>query len=376
MLTMSNKLFTYGKPAKGDGFTDRLKETERLVSNFKYGINTFIVSPRRWGKTSLVMKAMDESSSEKLKTVFIDVFSCKDESQFCEKFSTAVLTQTSNRIEEVMENAKAFLSRISVDVGLSPDRFNPFDLKFGISSKEMNLEDVLILPQRIAEKKKIEIVICIDEFQQIGEFADSLTFQKKLRSAWQHQDNVTYCLFGSRKHMMEALFDTPEKPFYKFGDIMYLDCIPISYWTEFIQKKFCLEGKTISRDLCEKICNTVCLNSSYIQQLSWYVFQETDKTADENGFAAALDELIAQNTPLFESRVEPLTAYQLNLLKAVADGVSSGLTTSRVISVYKLGSSANVTAMLKVMISRDYLQETSDGVSITDPVMAIWLKRN
>lgn len=373
---MSNKLFTFGKPVRGEGFTDRLKETEKLVANFRYGINTIIISPRRWGKTSLVLKAMEEASADNLLMVFMDIFSCKNEEQFCEKFSTAVLTQTSGRMEEVMENAKDFLSRISFEIGLSPDRLNPFDLKIGMSKKGTDTEDILKLPQRIAEKKKVEIVICIDEFQQIGEFYDSLTFQKKLRTAWQYQKNVTYCLFGSRKHMMENLFDTADKPFYKFGDIMYLDCIPLSYWTEFIRNKFASKGKTISEDLCRKICEEVKYNSSYIQQFSWYLFQETAQEADEQGFDAALEELVAQNTPLFESRIESLSAYQLNFLKAVADGVSSGFSTSYVISKYKLGSSANVAAILKTLTAKDFIQDIKGKVSMTDPVMSIWLKRS
>ncbi|MCQ2168666.1 MAG: ATP-binding protein [Bacteroidales bacterium] len=373
---MPNKLFTFGRPAKGEGFTDRQKETEKLVSNFRYGINTFIISPRRWGKTSLVLKAMEEASTDKLLTVFVDIFSCKNEEQFCEKLSTAVLSQTAGRMEEVMENAKSFLSRITFDVGLSPNKFNPFDLKVGLSGKEHNLDDVLMLPQKIAEKKKAEIVICIDEFQQISEFADPLTFQKKLRTVWQHQDNVTYCLFGSRRHMMEALFDTQTKPFYKFGDIMYLDCIPIPYWTEYIQRKFGSDGKSVSEDICKEICELVQLNSSYIQQLSWYLFQETEREADEDGLMRALEELISQNTPLFESRIEPLTAYQFNFLKAIAEGVSSGFTSSHVISKYKLGSSANVVALMKTLTTRDFIQEIDGVVSMTDPVMAMWIRRN
>lgn len=373
---MSNRLFTFGKPAKGDGFTDREKETERLVSNFRYGINTFIVSPRRWGKTSLVLKAIEVASSDKVKPVFVDVFSCKNEEQFCERLSTAVLSQTAGKVAEVLENAKEFLSRITFEVGLSPDRFNPFGVGIGMKDKALDLADVLALPQRIAEKKHIDIVICIDEFQQIGTFPDTLTFQKDLRTAWQHQDNVTYCLFGSRKHLMESLFDTTDKPFYKFGDIMYLDCIPVSYWIDFIQGKFRKEGKSISRELCTRICETVGFNSSYIQQLSWYLFQETEKEADSAGFEAALEELIAQNAPLFESKTESLTAYQMNFLRAVSDGISKGLTTANVVSRYKLGSSANVVAITRMMQERDLVQTTDGGITLTDPVMAMWIKMN
>lgn len=372
---MSNKLFTFGKPAKGDGFTDRIKETEHLVSNFKYGVNTFIISPRRWGKTSLVLKALDTAKSESIRPVFLDVFSCKNEEQFCERFSTAVLSQTAGKMDEVLENARDFLSRITVDFGMSPDVMNPFDITIGMKEKRLQLEDVLMLPQRIAEKKHKEIVVCIDEFQQIASFPDTMTFQKELRTAWQHQDNVTYCLFGSRRHMMEGLFDTAEKPFYKFGDIMYLDCIPVSYWVTFIQEKFHKEGKSISEELCRKICESVESNSSYIQQLSWYLFLETVDEADEQGFKNALAELVAQNSPLFESRTENLTANQMNCLLAVADGITEGLSSSYVMSKYRLGNSANVAAASKVLKEKDFIQETSGGITLTDPVLGMWIRQ-
>lgn len=373
---MANRLFTFGKPAKGENFTDRDKETTRLVSNFRYGVNTFIVSPRRWGKTSLVMKAADKARSEKLKVVFVDVFNCKNESQFCDKLSSAVLSQTSSKMEELIENAKTFLNRITFDVGLSSDPLSTLDVKLGFQDRELDTIAALELPQKIAQKQKVEIVVCIDEFQQIGEFTDSLTFQKTLRTAWQHQDNVTYCLFGSRKHMMENLFDNTTKPFYKFGDVIYLDAIPVEYWIQYIRERFSKEGKSVSDDLCRRICETVGFNSSYIQQLSWYLFQETYREADDNGFNEALKELVTQNAQVFEQIVEPLTAYQLNFLRAVSDGISSSLSSSKVVSKYKLGSSANVAAIIKVMIAKDIVQEIDNKIVLTDPVFGIWLKES
>ena len=373
---MANNLFTFGKPAKGESFTDRKKETARLVSNFKYGINTFIVSPRRWGKTSLVLKAAEKAKSDKVKIVFVDVFNCKDENQFCEKLSSAVLSQTYRKVDELIENAKSFLNRITFEVGLTSDPANPINLTLGLQEQSIDITAALELPQKIADKQKVNMVICIDEFQQIGEFTDSLTFQKTLRTAWQHQDNVTYCLFGSRKHLMENLFDDSTKPFYKFGDVIYLDYIPVNYWTEYIQERFAKEGKQISDDLCGRICNAVAFNSSYVQQLSWYLFQETEKEATEDNFAEALDELILQNAPVFEQITSSLTAYQMNFLYAVADGVSNGLSKANVVSKYKLGSSANVAAINKLMLSKDIIQETENGIALTDSVFGLWLKRS
>ena len=370
---MSKSIFIFGKPAKGDLFTDREKETKRLVSNFTCGINTFILSPRRWGKTSLVLKAMEQAKTDKLKCVFVDVYKCKSTTEFCEKLASAVIAQTSTKIEEAVENARNFLSRITLNLSLSPSPLNPLDIKFGLQDKVIDEEEILRLPEMIAEKQGIDIVICIDEFQQIAKFKDSESFQKQLRTIWQHQDNVTYCLFGSRKHMMEGLFDTEEKPFYKFGDIIYLDCIPQSYWTKFIQSKFQSRGKSVSEEMCRKICESVAFNSSYIQQLSWYIFLECETLPDDNDFDCAMDELISQNAPVFEEMTSELTRYQMNFLRAVASGISTGLSKADVVSRYKLGSSANVAAIQKLMLSKDYISDTSEGFVITDKVFGKWL---
>lgn len=370
---MANSLFIFGKPAKGNLFTDREKETRRLVSNFKNGINTFIVSPRRWGKTSLVLRAMEEAHADKLKFVFVDVYKCKSSSEFCEKLASAIIAQTSTKIEEAVENAKNLLNRITMNFGISPSPLNPFDITFGLRDKEFDEEEILRLPELIAKKQGIDIVICIDEFQQIAKFNNTEFFQKELRTIWQHQDKVTYCLFGSRKHMMEGLFDTEEKPFYKFADILYLDCIPQSYWTKYIQGKFESQGKTINEKLCEKICESVAFNSSYIQQLSWYLFLECDTVPDDNDFVLAMDELITQNAPVFEEMTNEMTGYQMNFLKAVANGISTGLSKADIVSKYKLGSSANVAAIQKIMIAKDLVTETGQGLVITDKVFEKWL---
>ena len=80
----------------GNTFTDRKKETEKLVSNFNYGVNTFMVSPRRWGKTSLVKKVKELTENDNLKVVYVDVQRCRNKEEFCERVASAVLTQTSN----------------------------------------------------------------------------------------------------------------------------------------------------------------------------------------------------------------------------------------------------------------------------------------
>ncbi|MEE1253052.1 MAG: ATP-binding protein, partial [Bacteroidales bacterium] len=214
---MENKPFIFGIATSGDNFTDRKKETERLLLNFQHGVNTVLISPRRWGKTSLVQKVCRLAQSDKLKVVYLDIFSCRSDKEFYNAFATAIIKQTSSKFEEWLDNAKLFLSRITPKISIGPDPMTDFSISLEMNPKSEDIDEILQLPEKIAQKKNCSIVICIDEFQQIAEFSDSKTFQKRLRTIWQLQKDVSYCLFGSKKHLMNELFEKKSYPFYKFG---------------------------------------------------------------------------------------------------------------------------------------------------------------
>lgn len=372
---MGNKPFTFGVATSGDNFTDRKKETERLLLNFRHGINTILISPRRWGKTSLVQKVCHLAQSDKLKVVYLDIFSCRSDKDFYEAFASAVLKQTSSKLDEWVENIKLFLSRITPKISIGTDPMTDFSISFEINPKSNDVDDILQLPEKIAQKKGCNIVVCIDEFQQIAEFKDSKIFQKRLRSVWQLQKSASYCLFGSKKHLMNELFEKKSYPFYKFGDAIYLSKIGTQDWIEYIYRRFEATGKHISKELAEKICLIVDNHSSYVQQLAWLVWIHTDEVATEQDFEAAYQDIIDQNTPLFEKQTESLTTYQMNFLRAVIDGVHSEFTTQEILHKYQLSSSANVSIVKRALVKKELIEIEKRQVVIPDPVMVVWLKR-
>ena len=246
--------FVFGVRVEGDSFTDRREETERLKANFTYGVNTILISPRRMGKTSLVDKVCSLVESEDLRIARIDAFGCRSENDFINAFATAVVRATSSKWEEWMENAKVFLSRFVPKISIGQDPLTDFSLTLEYNAGNNTTEEVLRLPEMIAQSKGCHIVVCIDEFQQIGDFPDSLTFQKKLRSVWQLQSHVSYCLYGSKKLMMEQMFQNDSYSFYRFGDFFYLNKISEKDWVEYICQRFESTGKHISEALACKIC--------------------------------------------------------------------------------------------------------------------------
>lgn len=372
---MENKPFIFGIATSGDNFTDRKKETERLLLNFQHGINTVLISPRRWGKTSLVQKVCRLAQSDKLKVVYLDIFSCRSDKEFYNAFATAIIKQTSSKFEEWLDNAKLFLSRITPKISIGPDPMTDFSISLEMNPKSEDIDEILQLPEKIAQKKNCSIVICIDEFQQIAEFSDSKTFQKRLRTVWQLQKNVSYCLFGSKKHLMNELFENKSYPFYKFGDAIYLQKIGTQDWVEYICNRFSVTGKQISEQLAERICQAVDNHSSYVQQLAWLVWVHTDKIATEKDFESAYQDIIDQNTPLFEKQTESLTTYQMNFLRAVLDGVHSEFTKQEILNKYQLGTSANISIVKRALEKKELIEIEKRKISIPDPILKEWLRR-
>lgn len=372
---MENKPFIFGVATSGDNFTDREKETSRLLSNFTHGVNTVLISPRRWGKTSLVKKVCNLAQSHQLKVVYLDIFSCRTDKEFYNAFASAVLKQTSSKFEDLMENAKLFLSRISPKFTIGPDPMTDFSISLELNQKSNDVDEILQLPEKIAKKKSLRIVICIDEFQQIAEFKDSKSFQKRLRSVWQLQQSVSYCLFGSKKHLMNELFEKKSLPFYKFGDVIYLPKISTEDWIGYICERFECTGKSISKEFAERVCLTVDNHSSYVQQLAWLIWIHTQKKATEENFADAYQDLIDQNSPLYEKQTESLSSYQMNFLRALVDGVRSEFTTQEVLQKYQLGSSANVSIIKHALIKKEIIESENKQIYLADPVMKLWLKK-
>lgn len=372
---MESKPFIFGIATSGDNFTDRKKDTERLLLNFQHGVNTVLISPRRWGKTSLVQKVCHLAQSDKLKVVYLDIFSCRSDKDFYDAFAAAVLKQTSSKLDEWLENIKLFLSRVSPKISIGTDTMTDFSISLEMNPKREDVEEILQLPEKIAQKKGFNIVICIDEFQQIAEFKDSKTFQKRLRTVWQLQKSVSYCLFGSKKHLMNELFEKKSLPFYKFGDAIYLSKIGTADWVDYICRRFIVTGKVITKELAERICKMVDNHSSYVQQLAWLVWIRTDQLATINDLEAAYQDIIEQNTPLFEKQTESLTTYQMNFLRAIIDGVHSEFTTQETLNKYQLGSSANVAIVKKALVKKELIEVEKRQIVISDPLLAVWLKK-
>ena len=371
------KKFVYGVAVSDYNFIGRERETKRLLDNFKGGINVILMSPRRLGKTSLVKHVCNKLDNKDIITVYLDIFGCKSEYDFYNKLTAEVLKQTASKSELWFEEAKEFLYRLTPKISFSPEPNSDFSISLGITPKTHTPEEVLQMAETIAIKRKKRIVICIDEFQQIGEMANSKQIQARLRTVWQHQKHVSYCLFGSKHHLMSSIFLHRSMPFFQFGDTISLNKIATEDWVEYIVSHFADGKRTISRELAEEICKFTENYSAYVQQLAWLVFtlKEEGETVTENDVKQAENDLLATNDILFMQMIEPLSEFQLNFLRAIIAGVRKDFGLSEVRKEYNLGSYSNITRLKTALLERDLIEKQNTELVITDPIFAKWLKR-
>lgn len=374
MKKQINKSFVYGVSVAGDNFTDRIKETKRLKMDFENGLNVVLISPRRTGKTSLVKKVQQSVNSDILQTVYMDIYDCRSEYDFYNRFAETILRQTSNKTEIFLEKVKSFLTRLTPKIAFSIDPNNDFSVSLGITPKEYKPEEILQLPELIAQQMGKHLVICIDEFQQVAEWPDSLQVQKRMRGVWQHQEHVSYCLFGSKQHMMNKLFQNKKMPFYQFGEPNYLQPISTEDWIPFIQKKFSDKGLVISEPFIRKICEVVNNQSSYVQQLAWNVMINTEGEVNSESINEGIKDLMTQCTPLFMEQISSLTSYQMNFLRAILSGQHNQFTSQAILSTYQLGTKSNISRIQEVLFEKDFIVATEEGIFLSDPVMELWLK--
>lgn len=369
--------FIFGRIATDENFTDREKETEHLVNNFESLINTVIISPRRWGKSSLVHRAADIAmrADKNIRICTIDLFNVKTEEQFYTVLARNLIQGTSSRWEEAVENAKKFFSRLvpKISVGAGPG--SEISIDFDWEEMKSNPDEILDLSERIAEAKGVKIVVCIDEFQNIAEFEDPLFFQRRLRAHWQRHKKVSYCLYGSKRHMMMEVFTDSSMPFYKFGDIFFLNKIDTEHFIPFITERFSSTGKSITEEACRKIVKLADNHPYYVQQLSQLSWLRTSGQCDVETVVKAHLSMVEQLSLLFSNLMETLTFQQTCYLHALIAGEKS-ITSAETMYRYHISSATAASRSLKTLIKKDILDSKSGEISFQDPIFEYWLRHD
>ena len=372
-----NSPFKFGTAVTGEQFTNRTEEIERLHSNFGNLRPTVIISPRRMGKTSLVKQAVDQYLENGLdhgvRFCFIDMYKARDEDEFYSIFATSLIKSTSKKLDDWLNNVKSFLGNIVPRIMLGSDPQTEFSLSFDYKG-QASYEEVLDLPEKLAKKYNVKLIVCLDEFQNLEHFKDPLLFQKRARSAWQHHEKSSYILYGSRNHLMSNLFQNQSMPFYRFGDMMFLERIDPGKLAAYLMEGFTRTGKKITSKQADSVVSLMGSHPYYVQQMADILWNRTSAAVEDQRLSESLELLLKQNQPFFQEILENLTNYQLNFIHAIIAGETQ-FSSANVLNGFRLGSSANIKRIRESLIRKNIISSTKTGIYFEEPAIRIMFER-
>lgn len=372
---MEKSPFLYGKTVTDKQFLNREEDIKLLLSHWRSNINTTIISPRRWGKSSLVRQAAKQyiQESKNIKVCFLDAFSMQNKEEFLKAFATEIIKCTSSVFNDWITTASNFLRSLMPKISFDLSSNSEMTLNFETKEIKKYTEQILDLPEKICKEKKLQIVVCIDEFQNIANYEKSTGFLNLLRSHWQHHQQTTYCFYGSKKHMMTEIFTNSNSAFYNFGSVMQLNKISSEHWSEYIIKNMKDNGKTINKKLSKKIVSLMKRHSYYVQQLSHFVWIFGEERIRESCIEKATYQMLNANSLMYQKDVEKLSSTQINLLKAIVKKEEQ-FTSTKTMNKYSLGTPQNVLKNKRTLIKNELIDIVNKRVDIIDPGFELWFK--
>jgi len=367
--------FVFGHLSSTENFVNRTKDICKLHQNIDNQIHTILLSPRRWGKSSLV-RVLEDKIGKSKKTIFchLDMFNSSSEMDFYYSFSKEILKKTHNKSNDFFESINVFFKNLAPEVSFKAGNLAELSLNFDKEKTENSFVEILNLAEEIAKKKKIKIVVCIDEFQNLDRFKDPLLFQQRLRASWQHHQNVVYILYGSKRSMLSSIFESQSMPFYRFGDVLYLQKIDTSHWLKFIQSRFKKTNKKIHKKYTLHLIDEMENHSYYVQQLAYTIWNNTQDEVDESILTDSINDIIGRNAMMFESIFENLSTNQIKVIHMLVDNINAKHTSAAMINKYELVSSANVIQALKSLENKEVIDRFEGYSQFIDPVFKMWLK--
>ncbi|BBJ27196.1 AAA family ATPase [Athalassotoga saccharophila] len=346
--------FKFGMVVRGSDFCDREKEMTDLIQIINSGMSVTLISPRRYGKTSLIINLLDRL--EGYKKVYIDLMSVVSLNSFLEKYSTEILNSAGglkkfiNKLNRMIKIS----GKISLDIG---------NLKLEIDVDPNAVDDVekiIELPSKIDGK----FVIVIDEFQEVMNVTE-IDLISILRKKFQFFQNTVFIFSGSKSSIMREIFANPSKPFYRFSQIYELQNLGEES-KKFIMDKFRSSGVEIEDETFEKIYEITKGHAYYLQALSyhlWFLVREKKK-AEVSDVYGALKKVIFGEKAAFESLWDDLTPNQKKVLKIL----------SRDLSPYSARLSAGSVNRALESLKKIDLVDKNGEFRITDPIFKAWLR--
>ena len=379
--------FVYGEIVPGEAFVDREIELDRLVNDLAGGQKVFLISPRRYGKSSLVRQALEALARQNALTAEVTVSSYSSYLSFLEGYAGALAAldtkweRAKNWFGSAIQSTRPELRYEPKDTGLGR-----FSVAFPLVKSEREVtrlaNEVFAMPGQLADARKRTVVVALDEFQAVNGFNGG-SVEHALRAAAQQQRTVGYVFAGSEPSLMEQMIG-PRRPFYKAGPVMRLEKIPADVFAEFIDKRFTKTGIKPEDGLGAAIVDLAGNLPYDVQRLAHETWDDVKaaggKRAALDHLHATLTRLLTEQQTVFEAMWQRLTLAQRAVLRAVVLQNGRELLSADTRARHRLGVASSTQAALVALSKQDLvmkegLRKEDQRYVVVDSLFREWVAR-
>lgn len=367
--------FVYGESVIGNNFCDRDSEVEKLFRDLLDCQKIFLISPRRFGKSSLIRTVLEQIEKQNIKTVYLDIEGISTYKSFLNAYLTALIKE-SGRADRAYQFVRKLIADIRFDFSL--DETGTPKLSLAYKATDSNLEGVARkiynLPARIARGK--QLVIVFDEFQEILKLNGG-NIEGALRASIQHQRDVGYVFAGSQRHLLIDMATSPKRPFYKSGPVMYIDRIPVDIFQKFVLDKFEKSEIKVSKDALLKIFGAAENIPYYVQMIShelWDSAVSERRKVKERDIEIVVSQLVKQYDQNFRLDWNRLIVTKRQVLQTIANRGGRNILSKESLSTSELGYPSSVQATLQSLLNEGYIDKFEDEYCVSDILFREWIK--
>jgi AAA+ ATPase superfamily predicted ATPase len=374
-MEKSNNPFLIAGYSSPEYFCDREKETEKIILALRNDRNISLISPRRFGKTGLIHHVFYNLRDEKndVFCFYFDVFSTQNLHEFVQIFGKTVLEKLDNYSQKTFKRISEFFKSFRPTISLDSLTGKP-EISFDIKPEEaqIGLQEIF----NYLKKSGKYCYIAIDEFQQITEYPEK-GVEALLRSYIQFSENVKFIFSGSKKHLMDAMFSSVNRPFYQSTQKINLREIPMETYNVFAQNHFAKRGKILPAQLFETLYNLVLGHTWYIQLILNQLYSLPQKKYSETDLNKIIADVLEEENATYKTYCELLPKGQLRVLTAIAkERKISTLTHSDFLKKYNLSAASSVKLAVNSLVDKSLvLKDETGNYFVYDRFFSLWLER-
>ncbi len=375
MKKVRNPFITSGY-ISAEYFCDREKESREVIRTVTNGNNLTIISPRRMGKTGLILHCFHSKEiKENYNTFFVDIYDTGNLKEFVFKLGKEIFETLKPQGRKFIDHFFAVISSLRPAFKLDPTTGDPsFDIGIGkIQEPTFTLEEIF----KYLESADKPCIVAIDEFQQIAKYQEK-NMEAILRTHIQHCSNTGFIFAGSQRHLMHNIFFTSSRPFYQSVSLLQLNAIDEGKYIDFVISHFLNGDKNISAELIKQVYHQFEGHTWYMQSIfnELYSLIEKGEKCTIELVKEAIENKIASYEPLFQNTLNLLPEKQKELLYAIAkDGKAKELTSGAFVMKHGLLSASSVQTAAMQLLNKDIITSENRVYQIYNRFFGLWLAK-